>query len=255
MNFKLRYISLLIAALIATTAFASEPYYTERYEAANQAFKAGDYDTAQTLYTEIVQNGMVSSELFYNLGNTYFRKGNVPASILFYERALRLDPTDEDIRYNLEIARGYITDKIEPIEEVFFVGAWNGFATKFSDDTWAAIGIALLFVMAGLLTAFFVGKNRKVKQLGLLGGLMVLIGAGVIFSLALRAESILNEPAAIVFAPSVKVKSEPGLKGADRFVIHEGLKVEVLGEEGDWTRIKLADGNSGWLQSASIERI
>jgi tetratricopeptide (TPR) repeat protein len=255
MSSKRHYIALFFGVLFALLAVGSEPYYTERYTAANEAFKAGQYDTAQALYSEIVQNGMISPELFYNLGNTHFRNGNIPAAILFYERALRLSPMDEDTKYNLEIARSYITDKIEPVESVFFVRAWNGFARTFSADVWALIGILLLFLMAALLTAFFVGKNRQVRQLGLLGGIALLLSAGIVFALASRAESLLNEPAAIVFAPSVKVKSEPGLKGADQFVIHEGLKVEVLDEEGEWTRIKLADGNSGWLQSASIERI
>lgn len=234
---------------------ATDPHYIDLYNSANQAYKEGAFDTAKTLYTEIAQNGMVSSELFYNLGNTHFREGNIPAAILYFERALRLDPNDEDIRYNLEITRGLLSDKIDPVEEVFFLNWWKALATDFSATFWAVLFIALLFVAAALFTVFSVAENRKLKQLGFLGGITIILSAFVVIMLGRTAHNALIQPEAIVFAPSVNVKSEPGLNATDQFVIHEGLKVRVLGEDGDWTRIELADGNSGWLPTSSIEHI
>ena len=235
--------------------WAVDEHYQDLYSKANEAYQAGAYDSARSIYAEIVENGIVSSELFYNLGNTYFRLERIPEAILYYERAQRLDPSDADIQYNLEIARGFITDKISPIEEMFFVAWWNGLATEMGADTWAATFILLLFLFATLVTVFVTANERRLKQLGLIGASAVILGAVVVWNLALSAEKVYNAPAAIVFAPSVNVTSEPGRAGVDQFIIHEGLKVEVIDEQGDWTRIQLSDGNSGWLPSPSIEKI
>ena len=198
---------------------------------------------------------MVSRNVYYNLGNAHFKLGNVAAAILFYERALRLAPQDEDIIYNLSIAEGLITDKIEPIEPFFLATRWEAIATSFSSTFWAILFLSLLTLSAVLLVFFFVGKNPRLKQLGLLGGLLVLFSAFIVFLLAMKNTTVLEREEAIVFASSVYVKSEPGLNATDQFVIHAGLKVAVEGEEGDWVRIRIADGNSGWLPAQSIERI
>ena len=234
---------------------ANEGHYEDLYEKANEVYKAGNYDSAKVLYSEIIQNGMVSSELFYNLGNTFYKKGNIPEAILFFERAHRLSPNDEDIKYNLEITNTYITDKITPLENVFFTKWWESITYAFSVTTWSVLFILLLFAAAALFTLFGVSNNRKVKQLGLLGGGFVLGASIVVILLTNSAFNKLNLNQAIVFSPTVNIKSEPGLSAMDQFVIHEGLKVEIIDTDGDWTRIRLSDGNSGWLQSQSIEKI
>ena len=234
---------------------ANEGHYEDLYEKANEVYKAGNYDSAKVLYSEIIQNGMVSSELFYNLGNTFYKKGNIPEAILFFERARRLSPNDEDIKYNLDIANTYITDKIAPLENVFFTKWWESITYAFSVTTWSVLFILLLLSAAALFTLFGVSNNRKVKQLGLLGGGFVLGASVVVILLTNSAFNKLNLNQAIVFSPTVNIKSEPGLNAMDQFVIHEGLKVKIIDTDGDWTRIRLSDGNSGWLQSQSIEKI
>lgn len=254
MNYRILYISIL-SVLLSFNSLLADEHYDELFIEANAAYKSGQYDSAKALYSEIAQNGMISKDLFYNLGNTHFKLGNVPASILFYERALRMDPGDEDVQYNLQIANSMIPDKIEAIEKVFFVSWWNALAQGFSIQFWCVLIIVLLFLGAGLLTFFFVARNPKTRQLGLLGGVAVFFTAAIVFFLAQTNAHHLDKPEAVVFAPSVKVKSEPSLNGSDQFVIHAGLKVEVTDTDGDWSRIKLADGNSGWLPSQSIEEI
>ena len=255
MNFKALIIFVFSVIGTCHCSMANEGHYEDIYAEANNVYKAGNYDSAQVLYSEIIQNGMVSSDLFYNLGNTFFKKGNIPEAILFFERALRLAPNDEDIRYNLAIANTYITDKITPLDNMFLAKWWESITYSFSLTAWSIIFICLLFIAAGLITMYVVSSRRKVKQLGLIGGVLV-FGVSILeILLTNSAFNKLNAEQAIVFAPTVNVKSAPGLNSTDQFVIHEGLKVEILDSDGDWTRIRLSDGNSGWLLSQSIERI
>lgn len=234
---------------------AADPYYNDLFKKGNDAYKIGAYDSAKNIYNEIAENGIVSSTLFYNLGNTYFRQGDIPHAILFYERALRLAPYDEDIRYNLEISKGFLVDRINVIEPFFLEKRWINIASTFKADTWGIIAILLLFLACALFTAFAVSGKKLVKQMGLIGGFVLLIGVITLLLLANTSQNELNKNEGIVFAETVTVKSEPGLQGQDQFVIHEGIKVLITGTEGDWTKIKLEDGNSGWLPSTSIERI
>ena len=255
MNFKTLIILVLGVIGLNSRYLASEGHYEDLYAKANEVYKAGNYDSAQVLYSEIIQNGMISSALFYNLGNTFFKKGNIPEAILFYERALRLSPNDEDVRYNLDIANTYITDKITPLDNVFITNWWESITYAFSVTTWAVMFIILLLIASTLITAYFIASNRKIKQLGLIGGALVFSISILVVIVTNSAFNRLNDEHAIVFSPTVNVKSEPTLNSTDQFVIHQGLKVEILDTDGDWTRIRLSDGNSGWLQSQSIELI
>ncbi|MEX2597927.1 MAG: tetratricopeptide repeat protein [Salibacteraceae bacterium] len=254
MRFK-KTLILILALLPWIELVAEDEYYQTLFEQGNAAYKSGQYDSARSIYMEIAQSGMVSSKLFYNIGNAHFKGGNIPASILYYERALRLKPNDEDIKYNLNIAEGFITDKIEPIEPVFIAKWWNELALNFTTNFWAIFFLVLMLISAALFTVFFLSPKRRKKQLGLIGSLVAMIVAVGIFLLGNTSLNNLQKQEAIVFAPSVNVKSEPGLNATDQFVIHQGLKVMLLAEDGDWTRIKLSDGNSGWLPTQSIEPI
>lgn len=247
----------LILFLLSGIMLASDQgeYYQDLYSNANQAYKEGSYDSAKTLYTEIFQNGMVSADLFYNLGNTHYRDGNYPAAILFYERAQRLDPSDEDIKYNLKIARQFVTDKIEPVQPFFISSWWAGASKVMSPRLWSIMFLLLLSIACGLMTVYFVARARSIRQLGFIGGIVGIGMSILIYSLASTAEGEQTKPEAIVFASSANVKSAPGLNSTDQFVIHAGLKVRVVDEDGDWTRIELLDGNSGWIYSQSIEKI
>src|SRR5690606_10286694 len=140
-----------------------------------------------------------------------------------------------------------ISDKIDPIEKVFFVQWFRMLAMSLSTTSWAITIIILLFAMATLFTLFATARQRKQKQLGFVGGVTLLLMTIAVILLTNTSHELRFKPEAIVFAPSVNVKSEPSLDATDQFVIHAGLKVEILDEDGQWKRIKLSDGNSGWL--------
>lgn len=238
-----------------TYATGSLEHNEQLFEQANLAYKLGAYDSAKALYAEVVNNGYESAELFYNLGNTYYKDANLPAAILYFERALKIAPKDEDIAYNLEVANSFITDKIEPVEPVFISAWWTGLAKSMTPTAWGWTFIALLTLLCVLVTLFVMGRSPGLKQLGFLAGLVTFFACAIALSLGFKSKALADKTEAIVFSPSVNVKSEPGLGATVQFVVHEGLKVEVIDEDSEWLRIELADGNSGWLPATSVERI
>ncbi|MDP4662423.1 MAG: tetratricopeptide repeat protein [Salibacteraceae bacterium] len=253
MNFKL----ILLGLLISVSGFGAETesHYTELFEQANAAYKIGQYDSAKAIYAEISETGIVSSSLFYNLGNCYFKTGSVANAILNYERALRLSPDDEDVIYNLEIANSRITDKVDVIEPFFITQWWQNAALSLHPDSWAWISLVFILSLVAVLSLFILGRESSHKKLGFLGSIVMLILLGMSYSFGSTALNWKNRKEAIIFAPTVNVKSEPTNKSTDQFVLHEGVKVIVLAQDADWLRIRLSDGNSGWVPRQSTETI
>lgn len=239
-------------SLLAT---GSQEHNETLFAQANLAYKSGAYDSAKTLYAEIANNGYQSASLFYNLGNTYFKDGNLPAAILYYERAQRISPQDEDILHNLEVANSYITDKIEAVEPMFISAWWSALARSVTPGTWAWLFIALLTALCVLITLFATGRNPGTKQFGFLGGIATALACAFTLTAGFKAKTLSEKQEAIVFSPTVNVKSEPGLGSTIQFVVHEGLKIEVVDVDSEWLRINLADGNSGWVPANTVEMI
>ncbi|MBL4716535.1 MAG: tetratricopeptide repeat protein [Bacteroidia bacterium] len=227
-----------------------------RFDKGNEYFGNGEYDKAISTYTEIIQNGYIAAELYYNLGNSYFTKDSIPAAILYYEKAKTLKPNDEDVDYNLKLANLRVLDKIEPLPQLFLMQWWSSLGRLQNSTGWSMILIISLWLAFGAGILFVAGKMLRVKRIGFLlscvFGLCVLLA----FNFSLRQyDEELNHPKAIVFSPIVYVKNSPDMNGTDLFIIHEGLKVEVVDKVGEWNKIKLVNGKVGWLASADIEII
>lgn len=248
-------ISFLFCSALFTYGSITEPHYYELFETGNTLYKSGQYDSAKTAYSEIIQNGYKSTELCYNYGNAFFKTGNIPAAILYYERALVLNPSNQDARHNLEIANSFVADKIDPLETLFISAWWSTLALSFHPDTWAWIIICLIALASLGIGFYLIGRESTLKQIGFFTAAISIAFALTAYSLAQLASEKQKESYAIVFTPSVNVKSEPDIKSTVQFVIHEGLKVKILDAEDDWVRVVLADGNTGWITSQSIERI
>lgn len=245
---------LLLFALLfsATSVMAQESAIKE----AETAYAAEDYSKAIELYENMLKTYGTSAEIHYNLGNAYFKAGKIAPSILNYERALLLDPSDADIRFNLAIAKQKTVDRIEPIDQFFLVKWFDGVQNIFSVNTWGSIGIVCFIGLIGCLILFFFSKWLRLKKIGFYAGLLMLfvvILANVFASK--QKQNLLNRNSAIVFSPTVTVKSSPDTSGTDLFVIHEGTKVFVRSLLGDWSEIELEDGHVGWLPSKDIEKI
>lgn len=224
-----------------------------QFEQANQLYRIGDYKQAASFYEKIGQNGYESPALFYNLGNSYFKLKNMPAAIVNYERARLLSPHDEDIAYNLRLANLRIIDRIEPIPQLFFVEWWRSFVSMFSSGTWASLAVVLLWCASIGGATFLFLRPLLIRRLTFLICAICLLCSVLSYaSMFQQRNHERTDQDAIVFAASIAVKSSPDQHSTDLFVLHEGVKVELLDAVGEWKKIRLADGKVGWIPVESI---
>ena len=225
-------------------------------EEANKEYSQGLYDTAIELYQEIINSGYESSELYYNLGNAYFKIHDLASAILYYEKAKKLDPNDEDINFNLNIANTRIVDKIEPVPELFYVRWWNSLLYALSLDDWAKIGLTAFILTFILATIFFLSRTIILRKLSFWAGIILLIISLFTFALSnQKYNSFRQDHEAVIFTPTITVKSSPNEDSIDLFVLHEGTKVQITDHIGGWYEIKIASGDVGWLKSEDLKTI
>lgn len=219
------------------------------------------YDSAQyqrtiDAYEQIASQYGVNPELYYNLGNAYYKLKNYPKAIVNYERCLLYDPSNGDAQQNLELARLQCVDKIEAIEPMIFVTWSNAIRNLLSCDGWGTLGIVffLLFILGCF--AYFFGRRTALRKLGFYGGILAIILCLVSIHYAgAQRDHIMQRDYAIVVTPSVVVRSSPAESGTQLFTIHEGLKVRVRETLSGWSEIELSDGNVGWIPSVGLEVI
>lgn len=223
---------------------------------ADSAYVNGNYQEAIKVYESLLKHGE-SAELYYNLGNAYYRTENITRAVLNYERALLLSPGDGDIRFNLQIARSKTIDKIVPESEMFFVTWYRSLVNIMSVDGWGRMALVSLALVIVLFLVYLFSARVWVQKVGFFGGgiLLVFFVFSNFFAWQQR-QQLLNREGAIVVAPSVTVKSTPAQNGTDLFILHEGTKVVITdGSMKSWREIRLADGKKGWIESKKIELI
>lgn len=243
-------------SLMMLLAVSVNAQQDNRLHKANQLYADGDFDAAVEVYEDVLKSGMEAPQVYYNLGNAYYRKGLLPAAILNYERALLLAPQDKDIRYNLNLASGQITDKIEPVG-VFFVTRWfASFRNSSDSDTWAIISVvSFLLFLAGLMFYFFARTSLFRKMAFFIALFSFLISATTLAFSNHQKQRLVNRDRAIVFSPSVTVRSAPEASGTELFVLHEGTKVKILQRINNWLEVELQDGSIGWMHEEHLEII
>jgi len=242
--------------LFTLCSFVFSQAQDEVIKSAEAAYIQEDYTKAIELYNDVLKVHGESAEIFYNLGNSYFKVGQIAPAILNYERALLLDPGDGDIRINLQIARMRAVDKIEPIRRFFLVEWFEDVQNMGSVDSWASLGVVCFILFIGCLILFFFSKWIHLKKIGFYTGILLLFIVILSNIFASNQKSkLVNRVNAIVFTPTVTVKSSPDNSGTDIFVLHEGTKVLIRSTLGEWSEIELEDGNVGWMPSRDIEKI
>lgn len=249
---KVCFVVLLL--MIAVPLFAQEAAL--QFDQANRLYRDGDVQKAADMYEQIARNGVESPVLYYNLGNAYFKLKNIPAAILNYERAKRHAPHDEDVAYNLRLANIRIIDKIEPIPQLFFMDWWNAFMNLCSSSGWAMIGIIALWCIVICGSAFLFIRLMTVQRISFFLGVLFVLAAVIAFTgVVQQLGHERNDRTAIIFSPSVSAKSAPDGQSTDLFVLHEGVKVELLDAVANWSKIRLSDGKIGWVPVESIQVI
>ena len=265
----MRYILSLLALLATFTAVAQqeEQSVAEQavavefdnmtlWERGNQSYIDGDYAAAVTAYQAIENRGYSSSRLYYNMGNAYYKQGQIGRAILYYNRALVISPSMDDARHNLEIAEAQTKDNIAVVPEFFLNRYMRTLRSAISCSAWSVMSVAFFGVMLLFLLIFLLGSRIKVRKVGFYGAVvsLLLFVVVTIFGISAR-NSIIDRPAAIVMSSAISVKSSPDRAATDLFVLHEGTKVEVSSEVDGWSEITIADGKKGWTESAHLERI
>ena len=249
-------IHLFIFILFAQSLFAQKKDAMAVYHAANIAYQKQDYQGAVKLYEQLATEGNISPEVYFNLGNSYFKDGNVPRAIINYERAKKLAPDDEDIDFNLKIASLKVVDRIDNVPDVFYKRWIRDLATIFPSNTWSIVLVALIWMLFLCAGFYVVSTNTTFKKISFVSGISLAILTIFTYSLSARSYSIRhNEEQAVIISSSVYVKSSPDEKGNDLFILHEGTKVDVLEPFEGWKKIKIANGTIGWLKTKEIETI
>lgn len=223
---------------------------------ADTEYKKGNYQQAIKDYQELLRHGQ-SADLYYNLGNSYYRTDNLTRAIICYERASLLSPGDADIRFNLRFARNKTIDKIVPETDMFFSTWYQSVVNFTSIDTWATMGVASIVIALVLVLCYLFASRLIVRKIGFYGAAVLLVMALLCNVFASQQKYALNHrTGAIVVAPTVNVKKTPALSGTDDFVIHEGTRVDITDRTiKGWYGVKLADGREGWMRTSQLEEI
>lgn len=247
--------TILIFLIINTVnLFAVET--SSSLQEANQLYSKGEYGQAAEIYENILKTNGIAPELYYNLGNAYFKQDEIAKSILNYERALRLAPNYADARHNLAFAQQKLIDKI-PDSSTFFLARWmENIVNHLDSNTWLFTSFAL-FLLTIICIFFFIFGGKQILRksafyialLSLILSIVMLIFAGI------EKKMILDQSSAIVMNGAVTAKSSPDKTGTDLFVLHAGTKIIVVSTLNSWSEIRLTNGNVGWVESWTIERI
>ncbi len=252
----LRYILtiLIIGTLSSNYVFAEN--VNSLMSTANKSYTDGKYDDAIKSYESILKQGYKSDVIYYNLGNAYYKLKNIPAAILNYERANLLNPGDENINFNLDLAKTFTVDRIEPLPEFFLTTFFKKFRQSMSTNGWAYTGILFFIISLVLAYFFWFSYNSNLKRIGFSVGLFTVFITILSFTFSTQQKNnIVNHDYGILFPSVVAVKTSPGESGKDFFVLHAGAKVQIIDSVGDWLEIRIADGNKGWVLKETLERI
>ncbi|HHU46415.1 MAG TPA: tetratricopeptide repeat protein [Bacteroidales bacterium] len=250
------YFFLLFYFLMILPTTLSAVNNEELMKQANEAYQAKKYNEAVNLYLQIVNNGNEGAVLYYNLGNAYYKCKEPAKAVLWYERALRLSPNNEDIQHNIAFVNQSFVDKIDVLPSLFLVRWWNSLSHSQTSRNWAILSIVFSFLFFASLIGILFSQKKWLRSLSLLLSFIFLFTLILSIIFANREKNRWNDvPEAIVMQSVVSVKSSPDNSSNDLFVIHEGLKIKVTDRLQDWIEIKIPSGERGWIQVKNIEII
>ncbi len=223
------------------------------YKSASALYKANQFDQAAADYEKILSQGYKTVEVYYNLGNCYFKLNNLSKAIVNYERALKLSPQDEDIQHNLAVANTKVIDKIIPVPTLAVLNTWNNFTSAKSSYGWALFAVGFVWLALVFFAVYlFVSARRFSFSLGVF---FFILSIAFISLAEKQSEREQQSDYAILTLTNSFVKSAPDAAGNDLFMLHEGVKFQILDRVGEWSKIRLADGKVGWIERGAYEKI
>ncbi|HPE82192.1 MAG: tetratricopeptide repeat protein [Aequorivita sp.] len=246
----------LLYIFILLVSFTSIGQDNTLFDQGKELYKNGKYQQAINAWMQILDKGEHSAELYFNLGNAHYKLNHIGPSVYYYEKALQLSPNDEDIKNNLAFAENARIDSIEPLPQTVFSKWYNGIAGLFTFDGWAISAVVFCVFFVALFLLYYFAFSEKRKRLLFVSSLFA--GFLLVFSLAMAfmtyGDYSKNQPA-IIFANEVDVKTEPSLGSNVAFTLHEGTKVQILAQDGNWFRITLTDGKDGWIPATDLKQL
>ncbi len=246
--------TLLVLGFLVFTGFGLAAQGT--FSDAVAAYKAGNYQLAIEKYDSVLKSGQTSPDIYYNLGNAYYKQGKLGFAILNYERGIRLAPGDDDIAFNLKLARAKLLDRIDQTPQ-FFLYKWvNSILSLFSTDGWTIVVFVVLVTFATFAILFLLSgtsSRRKLYALIELPVIVLLVLCSVLLFIRYQADT--RKDFGVIITQVTGAKVAPNQTEKDAFVVHEGLKVKVEETEDLWYKIRLDDGKVGWVTKNSIELI
>lgn len=252
---KIKYSFLILFLIIFKMALGGGLTPQAMIDSATNAYTKGQYESAIKWYEQVLSTGQESAGIYYNLGNAWFKLNEMAQAIYNYEKALLLDPSDEDILFNLKIANSRIVDKIDVVPDLFFERWWKSLYTLFPGDTWAWLSILFTALFLIALGLFVLSVKSVQKKVGFYSALLFLFLTFFGYAFAYKNHFRQSHHThGIVFEPSVTVKSSPDENSVDLFVLHEGTKVQLSDSLNSWVKIKIANGSVGWMPSQAIKK-
>jgi tetratricopeptide (TPR) repeat protein len=249
-------IVLFFACLLFTFLTVRADNISQLMQDGNTAYQEKKYSLAAVNYNKVISQGYESPGLYFNLGNAYFKMDSLPEAILYYEKARKINPGDEDILFNLRIANSKIVDKIDVLPELFYIRYWKEIRSSFSRDQWAVSSIIGLSLFLGFIGVYLLSRKQILRKFAFWFGLAGFVF--VIFSLVFSWQSnanLENQREAVVFQDAVMVKSSPDSGSMDIFVVHAGTKVRIDDKVGDWLKISISNGSVGWVEALTLRMI
>ena len=251
LGFKL--VKLIVVFLFAYSNMFAQSN-TELFEQANELYRGENYVEAIGIYEKIEASGLVSSELYYNLGNSYYKINKVAPSIYNLEKSLLINPQNKDAVNNLIFANRMTIDAIEELPKTFFQNLESDVIEQLSFNQWAYLVVGFSILMSLFFLFFYFSyiptRKRAYFLVSIISGVLLVV---TLFFTFTQYDTSISTIEAIVFDEKVSVKSAPLVSGLEVFELHEGLKVWILDEVDVWKKIKLADGKTGWIQSDSLK--
>lgn len=250
-----RIIYLFIGFVVPLLCFGADNVQLQ-FATANASYNKGQFKEALAGYQQILNEGYESAALYFNTGNAFYKTGDVNSALLYYGKAHKLSPGDEDINNNIRFVNQKTTDKIDEAPEFFLAKWWHGFILGISANTLGIISVILFLLASGVLVLYFFARSVGLKKASFYISLVFyILGAFAIFIGCMQVNYFNSHHEAIVFSNSVNVRSSPAEKSAALFVIHDGTKVGVLDKNNGWLKIKLANGSEGWIKGQDAKEI
>lgn len=254
-NMMKRALYILAAFVIPSICFGADNVQS-LFASGNASYNKGQYKEALAAYQKVFDAGYESAALYFNMGNASYKTDDLPSALLYYGKAHRLSPGDEDINFNIRFVNQKTTDKIDEAPEFFVAKWWRGFILAFSASFLAWLSILLVLAASGILILYFFTGSVAIKKASFYGAIILFVfGMFAIFIAGMQVNYFNGHKEAIIFSPSVTVKSGPLDKAGALFVIHDGTKVNVLDDNNGWLKIKLANGSEGWIKMADAKEI